>query len=128
MKKFLLFFILGVRICIAQENVFTISENGIQNHIQPPQIDGYYWDTLVGNWDYDKTVYMYYTGNKMTSSLSYDTINAVPLQRDTTGYDSLGRMTLLQTSFYDNGSWLNSQKFEYIYTDTTFENVKGFYY
>jgi hypothetical protein len=127
MKKLLLLLIFGIRICIAQQHVYTLPDPEIQNHVMTPQMDSYYWDTLANNWDYDRTFYMYYTGNLWTSSLGYDTVNALPLQHDTIAYDASGRVTLLQTEIY-NGGWQNSLKTVHVYTDTTFENRTGFHY
>src|SRR6187401_1075716 len=107
MKQLLLLITFGTGICNAQEHFPGLPDPEIQNHILAPKMEGYFWDTLSSIWNYDKTVYLYYTGNEITSSLAYDTINALPLQRDTTGFDALGRVTLMQTQLF-TGSWVNS--------------------
>jgi len=93
MKKAFFLILILAEVCHAQVPVPVIQPPSTQNHELAPQAEQYFWDTIANNWNYNLTMYLNYTGDRMTSNYAIDTITGVPIQFDTTVYDTLGRVT-----------------------------------
>jgi hypothetical protein len=127
MNKLFFLFALHTSLCQAQQQAPQYLPPSSQSHAMPSWIQQYSWDTIGNSWTYVKTIDITYAGNHASVSYTHDTVNAIPIQMDSTSYDSLGRITALWSAMW-TGVWMNGSRTEYIYTDTSTQNRIRFRY